>query len=69
MATCDPPVQTSDYINVQQNQFKTLRDEFAMAAISGLVEDTRLEYICEEELARKSYEIADAMMKAREGMR
>ena len=43
---------------------KTLRDEFAMAALSGLLADTQVRQSWKE-YARDSYDIADAMMAER----
>lgn len=43
-----------------------LRDEFAKAALQGMLADhTRDMYV--HELAEKAYEFADAMLEAREG--
>lgn len=48
----------------------TLRDYFAAKAMQGLVENKMrgiLAYGNELEMAKKAYEIADAMLKARDG--
>jgi len=45
----------------------TLRDQFAMAALTGFVASGKLgEAYTQEVLAGASYQIADAMMEARE---
>ena len=41
----------------------TLRDKFAMAAISGMAVNSHL---CYEDLSKFAYDLADEMMKARE---
>ncbi len=43
---------------------KTLRDEFAMAAISGLLADPKV--CADENTARLAYRMANFMLKARE---
>ena len=42
---------------------KTLRDEFAMAAMTGLLADPQTTLVL---VARQAYRIADYMLKARE---
>lgn len=43
---------------------KTLRDEFAIAALAGLLSNVKwLEHI--EDVSSKSYQVADAMLKER----
>lgn len=42
----------------------TLRDQFAMATLTGLLSDAH-EVIPYEDMPKKAYEIADAMMEAR----
>lgn len=44
------------------NEQKTLRDEFAMAALSGLIQK---QYHYPREASKMSYAIADAMLEAR----
>ena len=45
----------------------TLRDQFAMAALTGFVASGKLSKVYTQEvLAGASYQIADAMMRARE---
>ena len=45
---------------------QTLRDQFAMAALTGLMANYGNDIGSDEDRARWSYEQADAMMKARE---
>lgn len=57
--------------NTAPTDSKTLRDEFAMAAMPALLTDVRYaevgnEYACASEVARYSYLIADEMLKARD---
>ena len=47
------------------DQGMTLRDYFAAKALQGMLAETSLKATVEE-FANKSYELADAMMKARE---
>lgn len=47
---------------------KTLRDEFAMAALTGMCAADENYDVPAETLAIWAYEQADAMMQAREGM-
>lgn len=44
---------------------KTLRDEFAMSALSGLLARTDYEKFDPDEWANQAYKIADAMLEAR----
>lgn len=44
-----------------------LRDTFAAAALTGLLADSTVDFKVAETYATKSYEMADAMLKAREG--
>lgn len=44
---------------------KTLRDEFAMSAMIGLLSNPTLEWLDQDYLARESYAAADAMLEAR----
>lgn len=44
---------------------KTLRDEFAMAALSGILANPSFEAITPDEYANDAYGIADAMLEAR----
>ena len=46
-----------------------LRDRFAMAALSGMMASDTTQVFEAEELAKWSYDVADAMLKAREGTR
>lgn len=55
--------------NNPQPEEKTLRDEFAMSAVSGLTTATDQDgtwFFDAEDIATEAYLIADAMMKARE---
>ena len=44
---------------------RTLRDEFAMAAVTGVMADPKRAPYSAKELAKCTYEIADAMMEVR----
>lgn len=44
---------------------KTLRDEFAMAALTGLIQIQNPEDVITEVIAMNAYEIADAMLRVR----
>jgi hypothetical protein len=44
---------------------KTLRDEFAMAALTGNMANPNIRFQSFDEMATESYQMADAMMKAR----
>ena len=44
---------------------KTLRDEFAMAALTGVIGDTNRFGFSHRSIAEEAYGIADAMMEAR----
>ena len=51
----------------QEIKEKTLRDEMAMAALTGICANPKSnEYYCDD-IAMAAYKHADAMMKAREG--
>lgn len=59
----------SEIVSRLQNQKISLRDHFATAALSGIVaaavpKDCALDTVW---CAREAYELADAMLKAREG--
>ena len=47
--------------------YKTLRDEFAMAALTGLLADPRLVGMTYATYAGEAYTYADAMLEARNG--
>ena len=51
--------------DLKQYNGMTLRDYFAAKALQGMLAETSLKATVEE-FANKSYELADAMMKARE---
>ena len=59
-------VEPSDASNIdeQQEDKETLRDKFAMVALTGLLFQYATKYPHEDAL-KESYQIADAMMKAR----
>ena len=46
---------------------KTLRDEFAMWAMQGIVSHKRAHGAQWHEIPKHAYDMADAMLKAREG--
>lgn len=48
----------------QKTEQKTLRDEFAMAALQGMLADTQVRQSWQD-FAKDSYELADAMLAAR----
>ncbi len=51
--------------NKMHNTFKTLRDEFAIAAITGILVNAKGEYP-NEVYAKSAYAVADAMLAVRE---
>ena len=57
----------SEYTFAYQDAGMTLRDYFAAEAMRGVMSgcDTRGEVVMYSDLARLSYEMADAMMEAR----
>ena len=71
MNTTWPPEPATNQI-ADQPRPKDLRDEFAMVALVGLTADPSSGYqyqssrTYEDGVATRAYEIADAMMKARE---
>jgi hypothetical protein len=48
---------------------KTLRDEFALAALTGPLRDWSMDKTMRKQIASVAYEIADAMIAAREAKR
>ena len=64
-------VMCSDYNGeMKMNEKKTLRDEFAMCALTALMSATNQEgdwttINCEKDIADKCYHMADLMMKER----
>lgn len=46
-------------------EVKTLRDEFAMSAMMGLLSNHTLEWVDSAYLAKEAYVAADAMLEAR----
>lgn len=54
---------------VRREPVRTLRDEFAMAALAGMLADPAVQVgrsTQNDPLAKAAYQIADAMLKARE---
>lgn len=51
--------------NSSNNSTMTIRDQFAMSALSGLLARTDYEKFDPDEWANQAYKIADAMMEAR----
>lgn len=49
---------------MQRLQLERLRDEFAMAALQGMLADTQVRQSWQD-FAKDSYELADAMLAAR----
>lgn len=47
------------------SRFPTVRDHFAMAALTGLLANPNIEHRSFDEMATEAYQWADAMMKAR----
>ena len=45
----------------------TLRDHYAGLAMQGLVTNADYDWIAGEKISKTAYELADAMLKAREG--
>lgn len=67
MAEMKPPTQVIHYEPTPT--IKELRDRFAIAALTGLVADSEVNFGTQEKLdkgARLCYELADSMLKARE---
>jgi hypothetical protein len=59
------PWQIDNGETMRGHKGMTLRDYFAAKALQGMLAETSLKATVEE-FADKSYELADAMMKARE---
>jgi hypothetical protein len=53
--------------NIEEFDNATLRDKFAMAALTGMITISKDVLISYEEIAQAAYCYADAMLKAREG--
>ena len=51
---------------IQHNDGLSLRDYFAAAALKGMLANPNIYDICDEAAVLESFEIADAMLKARE---
>lgn len=62
--TRNPPRPPSSDSSVQSPDKLTLRDQFAMAALTGLLAQTD-KPVSAAEFARQAYVAADAMMEAR----
>lgn len=60
-----PPMQPRDTRPDGERGFVSLRDHFAMAALTGILASAPEEYSAEI-LAEEAYAHADAMLKARE---
>ena len=60
------PWMVDDGKTVTGNKGMTLRDYFAAKAMQGLVENANWRGMPEDALAKESYKLADAMLKARE---
>ena len=59
-----------DVVEIQTFEYKTLRDEFAAAALTGILAYDGLAFSTEhydsDDFAATAYSLADAMMKARQ---
>jgi hypothetical protein len=54
---------------IQHNDGMTLRDYFAGKALQGMIASCTQQNWQEEYAAKASYQLADAMLKAREGVK
>ncbi len=52
--------------NLSRKQYSDLRDQFAIAALTGKIESVYLNQPGVDDLAETCYAVANAMMKARE---
>lgn len=59
--------RAQDLANLMADQTARLRDTFAAAALTGLLADSRVDLPNADAYAKKAYQAADAMLKAREG--
>lgn len=59
------PMQPCDYKTDGDRGFVSLRDHFAMAALTGLLSSMQ-KNVYAEEMASHAYELADAMLAERE---
>lgn len=57
-------IPTGPYIMETVVEVVTMRDQFAMAALTGLIADSAWGF---HDLAQKAYGFADAMLEARKG--
>jgi hypothetical protein len=64
LSTSSPAFPTPP--GIQHNDGMTLRDYFAAAALQGMLANPNIYDICDEAAVLESFEIADAMLKARE---
>jgi len=62
----DIPAFPSEYMTIPERRGMTLRDYFAAKWMQAYVANPETADITETELAQFSYEIADAMLKARQ---
>jgi hypothetical protein len=60
------PVLNEFNPNYKKDRGMTLRDYFAAKAMQGLVENANWRGMPEDALAKESYKLADAMLKARQ---
>jgi hypothetical protein len=60
------PWSVDDGQKIVGNKGMTLRDYFAAKAMQGLVENANWRGMPEDALAKESYKLADAMLKARQ---
>lgn len=51
---------------MEKQPIKTLRDEFAMSAVMGLIRNTSGWGLNMESIAKDAYKLADALLKQRE---
>jgi hypothetical protein len=56
---------SGDWVPAGRQDGMTLRDYFAAKAMQGLVENANWRGMPEDALAKESYKLADAMLKAR----
>lgn len=62
------PSEAAEYLHKRNIQpiHATIRDQFAMAALTGLIANTQNGYYDWESYAKYSYELADKMMRVRD---
>lgn len=54
-------------VHTGAGEMKTLRDEFAMAALQGILADSEVKPRSIDDLSGWCYKVADAMLAARKG--